>query len=389
MGYLNEYIDKKLSPSELMNELNSLVGQYNSLTGRYLYLYVAAMAKHVPGLSLEQEDFYIIRDMLKDVKDYKDIDVYIETPGGNGVTAEEIARFLHNKFSKVNFIISGEAKSAGTILALSGNNIYMTETGSLGPIDAQIHIGRSVVSAYDYMEWINTKMQEATKNGKLNPVDATMVAQITPGEIQLVNHSLEFAKDLVKEWLYTYKFSNWVETSTKKLPVTDDMKRERANEVADEFANHSRWRTHGRSLKIPDLESIGLTVSNLDETPDLADIVYRIQFVCKLLLETTSIYKLFFDVDGKIIKNAVAGNIQNNGVGKIKGKPEAVQIEVKCDKCGKTHKFYKKLVDNSNIDQNMKEQNCIELPSEDSIKCDCDNIIDLKAIKNEIEMAIK
>lgn len=389
MGYLNEYIDKKLSPSELMNELNSLVGQYNSLTGRYLYLYVAAMAKHVPGLSLEQEDFYIIRDMLKDVKDYKDIDVYIETPGGNGVTAEEIARFLHNKFSKVNFVISGEAKSAGTILALSGNNIYMTETGSLGPIDAQIHIGRSVVSAYDYMEWINTKMQEATKNGKLNPVDATMVAQITPGEIQLVNHSLEFAKDLVKEWLYTYKFSNWVETSTKKLTVTDDMKRERANEVADEFANHSRWRTHGRSLKISDLESIGLTVSNLDETPDLADIVYRIQFVCKLLLETTSIYKLFFDVDGKIIKNAVAANIQNNGIGKIKGKPEAVQIEVKCDKCGKTHKFYKKLVDNCDIDQNMKEQNCIELPSEDSIKCDCDNIIDLKAIKNEIEMAIK
>lgn len=389
MGYLNAYIDKKLSPSELMNELNSLVGQYNSLTGRYLYLYVAAMAKHVPGLSLEQEDFYIIRDMLKDVKDYKDIDVYIETPGGNGVTAEEIARFLHNKFSKVNFVISGEAKSAGTILALSGNNIYMTETGSLGPIDAQIHIGRSVVSAYDYMEWINTKMQEATKNGKLNPVDATMVAQITPGEIQLVNHSLEFAKDLVKEWLYTYKFSNWVETSTKKLTVTDDMKRERANEVADEFANHSRWRTHGRSLKISDLESIGLTVSNLDETPDLADIVYRIQFVCKLLLETTSIYKLFFDVDGKIIKNAVAANIQNNGIGKIKGKPEAVQIEVKCDKCGKTHKFYKKLVDNCDIDQNMKEQNCIELPSEDSIKCDCDNIIDLKAIKNEIEMAIK
>lgn len=389
MGYLNEYIDKRLSPNELMDELKSLVEKYNLLTGRYLYLYVAAMAKRIPGLSLEQEDFYIIRDMLKDVQNQPEIDVYIETPGGNGVTAEEIARFLHKKFSKVNFVISGEAKSAGTILALSGNDIYMTETGSLGPIDAQIHIGRSVISAYDYMEWINAKMSEAIKNGKLNPVDATMVAQITPGEIQLVNYSLEFAKDLVKDWLYTYKFNNWKETSTQKKAVTDEMKKQRANEVADEFANHSRWRTHGRSLKISDLEEIGLMVNNLEEVPEIADIVYRIQFVCKLLLETTSIYKLFFDVDGKIIKNAVAANIQNEDIKKNKGKPNAVQIEIKCEKCGKPHKFYKKLVDAPEIDVAMKEQNCMELPEEDFIKCDCNNQIDLKAIKNEIEMAIK
>ena len=389
MGYLNEYIDKGLSPNELMEELKSLVEQYNSLTGRYLYLYVAAMTKRIPGRSLEQEDFYIIRDMLKDVKNQSEVDIYIETPGGNGVTAEEIARFLHNKFSKVNFVISGEAKSAGTILVLSGNEIFMTETGSLGPIDAQISIGRSVISAYDYMEWITAKMDEANKNGKLNPVDATMVAQITPGEIQLVNHSLEFAKDLVKDWLYTYKFSNWKRTSTKNATVTDEMKRERANKVADEFANHSRWRTHGRSLKISDLEEIGLMVNSLDETPEIADIVYRIQFVCKLLLETTSIYKLFFDVSSKIVKNAVAANIQNDSINKFKGKPKVVQIEVKCEKCGKSHRFYKKLVDEPKIDIAMKEQGCTELPLEDSIKCDCDNEIDLKAIKNEIEMAMK
>ena len=389
MGYLNEYIDKGLTPNQLMEELKRLVEEYNLLTGRYMYLNVAAMAKRVAGLSLEQEDFYIIRDMLKDVTGKDEIDVYIETPGGNGVTAEEIARFLHNKFSKVNFVISGEAKSAGTILTLSGNEIYMTETGSLGPIDAQIHIGRSVVSAYDYMEWVKDKKLEATKNGKLNPVDATMIAQITPGELQLVNHSLEFAKDLVKEWLYAYKFSDWKKTATQKLDVTEDMKRQRANEVADEFANHSRWRTHGRSLKISDLEDIGLTVCNLDEQPKVADLVYRIQFVCKLLLETTSIYKLFFDVNGKIVKNAVAANIQNERMIKGHEKPQVVQIELKCKKCGRNHRFYKKLVENSNIDDDMKKKNILLLPDEDFVKCECENIIDLKAIKNEIEMATK
>lgn len=390
MGYLQEYIDKGYAPKDLLDELQRLVESYNSLTGRYLYLYVAAMSKHVQGISMEEEDFYIFRDMLQRVENTEAIDVYIETPGGNGVTAEQIAKFLHAKFEKVNYVVSGEAKSAGTILAMSGNEIYMTETGSLGPIDAQVSIGRTVVSAYDYMEWIDGKMAEAKENGKLNPVDATMIAQITPGEIQLVNHALEFAKDLVKQWLYQYKFADWKTTETHQEIVTDDKKRKRAEKVATELANHSRWRTHGRSLSINDLESIGIKVVDLEKDKEISEIVYRIQFVCKLLHETTSIYKLFFSKDEKIIKNAVAANIQNNRVqGVPQGIPQdakVIQIEISCEKCGRKHRFYKKLVNNKDIDEEMKKQNFIPLPKEDTIQCECDNSIDLKAVKNELDM---
>lgn len=393
IGYLQEYIDKGFAPKDLLEELQRLVEQYNSITGRYLFLYVAAMFKHVQGISMEEEDFYIIRDMLQAVQGYNEIDVYIETPGGNGVTAEQIAKFLHSKFERVNFVISGEAKSAGTILAMAGNEIYMTETGSLGPIDAQVSIGRTVVSAYDYMEWINNKMSEAIKNGRLNPVDATMIAQITPGEIQLVNHSLEFAKDLVKQWLHQYKFESWVTTETRQEAVTDAMKEKRANEVATELANHSRWRTHGRSLGIEDLESIGIKVVNLEKDVQIAEIVYRIQFVCKLLHESTSIYKLFYSKDEKILKNAVAANIRNNQpLGIPQGIPqdaEVIQIEIPCEKCGRRHKFYKKLVDNKDIDSDMQKQNITPLPQEDHFICECENVIDLRAVKNELDMLPK
>ena len=60
MGYLQEYIDKGFAPKDLLEELQRLVEQYNSITGRYLFLYVAAMFKHVQGISMEEEDFYII-----------------------------------------------------------------------------------------------------------------------------------------------------------------------------------------------------------------------------------------------------------------------------------------------------------------------------------------
>ena len=65
--------------------------------------------------------------------------MYIETPGGSGETAEEVVKFLRNNFDTVSFVVSGEAKSAGTIIVLSGDEILMTETGSLGPIDAQMN----------------------------------------------------------------------------------------------------------------------------------------------------------------------------------------------------------------------------------------------------------
>ena len=100
--------------------------------------------------------------------DSSKLDFYIETPGGSAEAAEEIVECLRDKFEKVSFIVTGEAKSAGTIMVLSGDEIIMTQTGSLGPIDAQVKIGRSIVSAFDYIEWTDNKREEAVKTGRLN-----------------------------------------------------------------------------------------------------------------------------------------------------------------------------------------------------------------------------
>ncbi|RPI51133.1 MAG: peptidase, partial [Deltaproteobacteria bacterium] len=214
MGLLTEYIKKKLSVPDLELELLRLISGYNKQRNTFLFLYASAAEKGIPGAMLQQSDFYTIRDMLADKTDIDKIDFYIETLGGSGETAEEIARFLHDKFDMVSFVISGEAKSAGTIMVLSGNDILMTETGSLGPIDAQVPIGRSRISAYDYREWVDEKRKEAQEQGSLNPFDATMIAQITPGELNGIIHALKFAEDLVAEWLPKYKFKKWTVTKS-------------------------------------------------------------------------------------------------------------------------------------------------------------------------------
>jgi len=384
---MNEYIEKikgGWGSIEFESELLKLISEYNKLRDTYLFVYAAAVGKPIPAVPLEQADFYVIRDLLASKKDLQKVDMYIETPGGSGETAEEIVRFLRNNFDTVSFAVSGEAKSAGTIIVLSGDEILMTETGSLGPIDAQMKIGRSVISAYDYIEWVKEKREEAKLQGILNPFDATMVAQITPGELGSVFHALKFAEDLVVEWLINYKFKKWTVTETRKIPVTEEMKRKRAKEIAKELINHSKWRSHGRSIKIGDLEEIGLKITRIDDDPKLAEIVYRIQTVCRLLFENTTAFKIFATHDNKIFRQAVPVGTPI----RIPEKPavDVVEIKQKCPKCGETYNLYAKLVPNRKIDVDFKNKGFIPFPKDGKIICKCGFEIDLLGIKNQIEI---
>jgi hypothetical protein len=378
-----------MGPVELEKELKRLIKQYSKKYDAFMFVYSSSISKGIPDVALSMDDYYVIADILRDIGDIGNIDFYLETPGGSGEAAEEIIRFIRDRFPDVilSFLISGEAKSAGTLLALGGNEILMTKTGSLGPIDAQIPIGRMIISAYDYMEWIDDKRKEATKNKTLNPFDAVMIAQISPGEIKSVYNSLQFAKDLVIDWLCNYKFKDWIETETRKKTVTAAMKEKRANEIADQLINHGRWRTHRRSLKIDDLMgNLGLQITCIDDDPDKADIVYRIQTITRLLFDTTSTYKIFATENMKLAKSAVPMNeVRPKLPQKIIKTPNVIEIEAICAKCKRKHVLYAKFVPNPAIDKEQKEKGLKPFPKGGKIICECNYEIDLTGLRNDLE----
>ena len=385
MGFMSEYINRKLSAADLESELLKLISHYNKLRQTFTVVYVAAIGKPIPDISLSQDDYYLIHDLLRDVDSPK-LDLYLETPGGSAETAEEIVKCLRSRFDQVSFVVSGEAKSAGTIMVLSADEILMTETGSLGPIDAQMKIGRSVISGYDYREWIDKKREEAEKVGKLNPFDATMVAQISPGELSLVYHALKYAEELVVNWLVKYKFRNWAVTETQKIPVTEEMKVKQAEKIARELMNHAKWRSHGRSIKAEDLDEIGLKVTRVEDDAKLSDIVYRIQTVCRLLFSSTNTYKIFATEKEKVFKMATPVSAIPRIP--IQAAAEVAELETKCPKCGKVHKLYAKFVDNPRIDKDFQKKGSIAYPKNNKLKCGCGFEIDLSGIRNQIEVEI-
>lgn len=384
MGFMSEYISRKMSASDLESELLRLISEYNKLRKTFMTVYVAAIGKPIPDIALSQDDYYLICDLLKDVKS-TNVDVYLETPGGSAEAAEEIVKCLHGKFDHVSFMVSGEAKSAGTIMVLSADEILMTKTGSLGPIDAQVKIGRSIVSAYDYLEWTEQKRTEADKAAKLNPFDALIIAQISPGELSGVFHALKYAEDLVTDWLVRYKFNTWTTTETRQLPVTREMKIKRAKEIAAELLNHGKWRSHGRSIKAIDLDDIGLKVSKVESNPALSDIVYRIQIVCRLLFSSTTAYKIFATEKEKVFKHAASVS----SVPRIPVQAAEVgEIGIKCPKCGRDYKLYLKFVNNPKIDSDFQKKGSIPFPKDNKLRCECGFEIDLTGIRNDIETKI-
>lgn len=399
---MNEYIDKikknQWTSVHFENELVRLIKKYNKAKDTYLFIYASAVDKPIEERILIQDDYFIIHNLLRDKPDKDKLDVYLETPGGSGEVAEEIVEFLHSNFSHISFVISGQAKSAGTIMALSGHEIYMTETGSLGPIDAQVKIGRSRFSAYDYVEWMEEKQKEAEKAGKLNPVDATMIAQITPGELSGVLHSLKYAEDLVKEWLPKYKFKNWKVTEDRQKTVTEDMRQKRAAEIAGELIKHARWRTHGRSIKIEDLTDLGLKINRVEDAPKLAELVFRIQTVIRFIFDMSNSFKAFVTADNKIFRQAgrppgLPPGLPAKGVPIPKGAPipmippeaDSVEIDQECSKCGTVHRLYARFKKDAEIDKRMQGQGRQPYPRGNKFACNCGEQIDLSGVKKHIQ----
>ena len=372
----------KLTPEQRDDELKVLIEKYNKIRETYLVVYAAATVKPAPAPELNSEDYKLLCDLLKDV-DATSLDVYIETPGGYGEVAEEIVRFMRGKFEKVSFVVAGEAKSAGTILVLSGDEILMADTGSLGPIDAQVMIGRSMVSANDYLELVNARKKEADQTGILPAMEATVIAQVSPGELEQVYNALEFAKDLVKEWLTKYKYRDWDVTEKRGLPVTEQMKKDRAGEIAEVLTDTHRWRTHGRSIKREDLEEIGLRITRVDDDKDLADIVYRLQMLIALIMSSTSIYKILCTAEGAVNRQAMPIGMPQATM----PQPTAVEVNHQCPRCCKKYKYYLKLKNDPAIDKDMQEKGRKPLPQE-VVKCTCGLEIPVDKIRAETERTI-
>ena len=77
-------------------------------------------------------------DQLKRIGEVRRLDLLVATTGGDTLAAFNVARLLREFAKWVGVLVPFRCFSAGTLLALGANQIYMTRAGTLSPIDPSV-----------------------------------------------------------------------------------------------------------------------------------------------------------------------------------------------------------------------------------------------------------
>jgi hypothetical protein len=199
--------------------------------------------------------------------------VILETDGGLVEVARRIAEILHHHYRTVDYLIPDHAWSAGTILAMSGDSIYMDQFSVLGPIDPQVRStsGGPWVPGLGYVEKFNALMDKANTSKGLNTAEMTyLVEKFDPGMLYWIEQERNLSIRLLKDWLVKYKFKNWKRTETRKLAVTKAMKLQRAEEIAAKLNDTKLWHSHGRGIPMNVArQTLNLKIQNFAKQSDL------------------------------------------------------------------------------------------------------------------------
>lgn len=379
MGYYAEYLDRHLTGPQLANERKRQLNRVSELRGRDVLVYAADFDKaNVPPalLSINYSDLLPFHDQLSNLRGSK-LDLILETGGGSGEVAEDIVRSLHDKYAEVAVIVPGWAKSAGTIIAMAGDEILMEPASALGPIDAQLSWQGKVFSADALIAGMNKIKKEVETLGTLNRAYIPMLQAISPGELQSAQNALDFAKKLVTGWLARYKFKNWRTHSTTGTEVTEDERVGRAEEIAGILCDHGRWLTHGRSIKLDDLEAMRLKITDYSRQPELAEAIRRYHTLLQMMFDLGNAYKVMETPTSQIVRFAASS---------VPPPTDAafVAFEVECEKCRATWKIQ------GNLKKAPLQPGHHRFPSDNLLKCPaCDAEINLTAARRQIEIQSK
>lgn len=259
---MKNFIDQ--SNNELIK--NKLLELENYLDSDILVYY----GEIITGVEQRIKD--ICEDLNDDCNKRQKLTVIITTPGGSLAPVERMVNIFRHFYQEVNYIIPNYAYSAGTILCMSGDNIYMNYYSVLGPIDPQVqNKDGNLVAALGYLDKVNEMINKA-RNGSLTDAEFLILKDFDLAELREYEQNKELAISLLEKWLVQYKFKDW-EKHRDGTQVTEEEKRLRAREIADALSDNNRWKTHGRPIDKKELEYIKLKINDFDRDKVLSKLI--------------------------------------------------------------------------------------------------------------------
>lgn len=227
---------------------------------------------------LDDEFRVVIEDLVHDQNNkHSRLIILLETNGGYIEVVERIVSVMRKHYKEVYFIVAGHAYSAGTVLVLSGDKIYMDYYSVLGPIDPQYQDdeGHYMLPGSGYLAKFNEltkKINDSAAPASTRAELAYLIKRFDPAKLFHIEQAIEHGKSLITEWLPKYKFKNWKTTKDSGKRVTPTMRENRAKEIAGLLAKADKWHSHGRGITMKQLMSdeIKLAIDDFGSDPNLS-----------------------------------------------------------------------------------------------------------------------
>jgi hypothetical protein len=202
------------------------------------------------------------------------LDVLIQSMGGLAEAVESIVAILRGKYKSLRFIVPSVAKSAATMLALSGDMVVGSTTTELGQFD--------------------TATAALKKDPASMPAWLPILQQYAPSLLQECKNRQALSEKLVSTWLETYMFKG------------DANAHDHAQEVAAKLNEHNIWLAHGRRVDLKWLkDDAKVKVLDLKTKPALAAAVWGLHLAIGITFSSSGAFKIVENSKGDALVGAV------------------------------------------------------------------------------------
>jgi Serine dehydrogenase proteinase len=210
-----------------------------------------------------------IEDAALPDREQVEIDVWIESGGGDGNTAYKLALMLRHAACRVRVVVPDYAKSAATLLALVGDEIYLAPGAELGPLDAQMpEEGKGTISALNIARASDAVASDAVAIAARGGAELLYHTGLSRTETlnAMLRFAASFSEPLVRQLdpKMVHNAKEWLRVTTRYAErlLTKTLGVEEAKAVATKFVEE--FPTHGYVISYDDAETLGLPVRPLD-----------------------------------------------------------------------------------------------------------------------------
>lgn len=242
-------------------------------------------------ISISREDINGFMSALHGIKKKDSLTIILHTPGGELAATHTIVDYLHQKFKRIEVIVPTFAMSAGTMICLGDNKIYMGRQSQLGPIDPQLVSGGISMPAQSIISQFNIAKEEIQSNPRLASAWQPILAKISPSLLQQAQNASDYGERLVASWLGQRMFGN---------QASSRLKTQKCKKVAHYFNDVKHHKMHGNRVSFDDVKAQGLEVALLEDNQPLQEAALTVYHAVTAIFEKSPATKLIFSSNGKM-----------------------------------------------------------------------------------------